>query len=64
MGILILDADERFKHHRARKYWIKNRRHLDVGYRNITGSDKKGPDAELSNFRCDVVKYATSHNKN
>jgi len=30
----------------------------------VTASDKKGPDAVLSIFHCDVVKFATSHNKN
>jgi len=30
----------------------------------VTASDKKGPDAVLPIFHCDVVKFATSHNKN
>jgi len=28
----------------------------------VTASDKKGPDAVLPIFHCDVVKFATSHN--
>ena len=30
----------------------------------MTATDKKGPDAVLPIFHCDVVKFATSHNKN
>ena len=40
---------------------------MSKGYQKklyVTVSDKKGPDAVLSNFHCDVVKFATSHNKN
>jgi hypothetical protein len=30
----------------------------------VATSDKKGPDAVLPIFHCDVVKFTTSHNKN
>ena len=30
----------------------------------VTATDKKGPDAVLPIFHCDVVKFATSHNEN
>ena len=33
-------------------------------YLYVTATDKKGPDAVLPIFHCDVVKFATSHNKN